>query len=542
MIKLQKLGLTAKVLPPILVSVLVILMIGAGLLVDNVRKSTNDQVTLAQDALHTEQKSASDSLLKALNSKADSLGLFMSKTAPDLIMSYDFSTLKDYQANASRDIDVSYAAYLDKGGKPLTDFQKTDDDSKVIERKYEIKSDGEMLGYVLLGMSNAAVTEGVAASDQRISEALVNVKRSAESSLSGFVTIMILDGLVILIIVIAVTLLMFRKLIITRLHDTTEMMAALAEGNGDLTRRLPVPNDDEISKLCGAVNQFIDQLQEMVGRIVGEVSELASEVDVLHLAGDEMSTHSETQHMETTQVASAMTEMTATVQEVANHASSAAEAAKKADGETNAGRAIVDETKRSIGALAKEIENASEVINTVEADSVNIGGVLDVIRGIAEQTNLLALNAAIEAARAGEQGRGFAVVADEVRTLASRTQTSTQEIQEMITRLQAGTGQAVTVMRESTEKAQETVKKADEADVALENIELAVTTINQMNTQIATAATEQSSVAEEINRNVDTINSISELTAVSAQQTSDSSGKLSKVAEQLQGLVANFRI
>ncbi len=539
---LQQLGLTAKVLPPILGSLLVTMMVGAVLLLNNVRVNTENQAGLAKEALHVEQESAAESLLRALESKADSLGLFMSKTAPDLIMSYDFSSLKDYQAIAARDEDVAYAAYLNPEGGTLTDFKRPEDTSNVIERKYPIKSDGELIGHVLLGMSRAAVDGGVAASNERIDAALSAVEANAQDSLSSFITIMSVDGVVVLVIITLVIFALFRKLLIDRLRSTTELMSALADGNGDLTRRLPVTNQDEVSQLCGAVNQFIAQLQEMVGKIVGEVEELAQQVDVLRQAGSDMTSHSDTQRMETTQVAAAMNQMTATVQEVAHHAGSAAEAALKADDESRNGRVIVDDTKQAIDALAQEIEHASEVINTVESDSENIGGVLDVIRGIAEQTNLLALNAAIEAARAGEQGRGFAVVADEVRTLASRTQTSTEEIHAMIERLQTGTGKAVNVMHKSKEKARETVVKADEAGDALGNIAAAVGTINEMNTQIATAAEEQGSVAEEINRNVDAINNISELTAESAQRTATTGDRLSQVADELRGLAGAFRI
>ncbi len=539
--KLRKLGLMAKFLPPILTGTLITLMLGAWLVIGGVKETTRHQVDLARDALLVEQKHASQHQVKALESKADSLGRFMSKTAPDLIMSYDFTTLKDYQQIAARDEDVAYAAYLKPDGKPLTEYQKPDD-GNLIERRYPIKSDDELLGYVLLGMSRTHVDDGIAQSNTRIGEAIAALENNAKRSMSRFIGIMSLDILGLILVISAITFILFRKLVISRLRDTTGLMRELSRGNGDLTRRLPVPNEDEVSQLCRAVNEFIARLQEMVSRIANHVNELAGEARALKEAGSELSIQSDTQRLETTQAATAMNEMTATVQEVARHADDAAASTQEADEQASEGRRLVEETAEAIRILSGEIENAAAAINTVEQDSANIGGVLDVIRGIAEQTNLLALNAAIEAARAGEQGRGFAVVADEVRTLASRTQASTEEIQGMIERLQSGTGQAVNVMKHSTEKARNTVEQAGQAGAALERIAMAVTRINEMNTQIATAAREQSSVAEEINGNVNTINTISESTARSAQQTAGSSDKLAQVADELKNLVGIFRI
>jgi methyl-accepting chemotaxis protein len=250
----------------------------------------------------------------------------------------------------------------------------------------------------------------------------------------------------------------------------------------------------------------------------------------------------ERQRSETDQVATAINQMTATVQEVASNATNAAASANSADNNAKVGKEVVAATSDAISRLADEVENATNVIKGVEQDSASIGSVLDVIKGIAEQTNLLALNAAIEAARAGEQGRGFAVVADEVRSLASRTQESTQEIEEMIAKLQTGSKNAVGVMEQSREQAQAGVEQAREAAEALESITGAVATINDLNTQIASAAEEQSAVSEEINRSVVSISQISEETATGAEQTTSSANDLSKLAGDLQGLVSQFRV
>lgn len=245
---------------------------------------------------------------------------------------------------------------------------------------------------------------------------------------------------------------------------------------------------------------------------------------------------------ETQQMATAITEMTATVQEVARSASEAADAASHADSESQAGADVVNQTIASIGELVSEVESAVSVISTLESESENIGMVLDVIRNIADQTNLLALNAAIEAARAGEQGRGFAVVADEVRSLASRTQESTQEIQQMMERLQNGTGEAVRVMHSSQEKTRETVAKAQLAGTSLESIKASVSTIHAMNTQIASAAEEQGVVANEINRSVVNIADISKKTAQGSSNSAEASRTLATLGEEMHGLVKQFKL
>jgi len=249
-----------------------------------------------------------------------------------------------------------------------------------------------------------------------------------------------------------------------------------------------------------------------------------------------------TQRGEIDQVATAMNEMSATVQEVARNAEQAAHAAQNADQCAKSGALVATEAMGGIDALVSEVERSAGAIHELEAESENIGMVLDVIKGIAEQTNLLALNAAIEAARAGEQGRGFAVVADEVRTLASRTQKSTQEIHHMIERLQAGASNAVRVMEAARGKGKLGVEQVERAAESLAEIAGAVATINDMNTQIASAAEEQSAVAEEINRNVVNISHGSVQSARGTEQAALASGELARLATDLHQLVAQFKV
>jgi len=332
------------------------------------------------------------------------------------------------------------------------------------------------------------------------------------------------------------------NVVVKPLKLAVDAMNDIAEGEGDLTSRLDVVGNDEIAKLGQAFNKFAIMVHDLVSEVMGSVSQLSSAATELSMVTNQTSEGVSRQQMETEQVATAMNEMTSTVQEVASHAEQAAGAANDANSESQNGNQIVNEGIKSISSLAQEITSASEVIGRLETDSENIGTVLDVIRGIAEQTNLLALNAAIEAARAGEQGRGFAVVADEVRTLASRTQESTQEIQKMIEKLQSGAHDAVEVMNASQNRATETVDHANQAGNALNSIAGSVERINDMNLQIASAAEEQSAVAEEINQNVVRIADIAQETSGSMQQIASSSEDLAHLSTRLDQLVGNFKV
>ncbi|WP_411183308.1 methyl-accepting chemotaxis protein [Pseudomonas sp.] len=246
--------------------------------------------------------------------------------------------------------------------------------------------------------------------------------------------------------------------------------------------------------------------------------------------------------METEQVATAMNQMAATVQDVARNAEQAAGSAQDAEDQTRKGSTIVQQAISRIEQLAQAVESSAAAIGRLKGDSANIGTVLDVIKSIAEQTNLLALNAAIEAARAGDAGRGFAVVADEVRALARRTQESTQQIEQLVATLQNGAENAVTAMAQSSGMAGDTVEAARQAGTALTMIDEAVSRIQQMNQQIATASEEQSSVAEEINRSVSNIRDIAEQSAAAAEETSAASVDLARLGSDLQLQVNRFRV
>jgi methyl-accepting chemotaxis protein len=322
----------------------------------------------------------------------------------------------------------------------------------------------------------------------------------------------------------------------------TMMMKKIALGTGDLTWRMKPVGHDEIVTLCNQFNRFVSKMHDSMKSVEDSTALLASSAEELSHIIQNNNASVQKQHDETDMIAAAINEMTATVQEISSNAVELESAASNADKEAKNGKRMVDETVGAINELAEEVENAVQVINQLDAESENIGVVLDVIKNIAEQTNLLALNAAIEAARAGEQGRGFAIVADEVRTLASRTQQSTEEIEEMTGRLQAGTSKAVQAMQASQRKTSKTVEQAAIAGQSLEAIEQVVETIHAQITQIARAAEEQNSAAEEINRNVVNIAQIAEHAAEGTGQTDRATAELAHLGEHLRNLVENFKL
>ena len=329
--------------------------------------------------------------------------------------------------------------------------------------------------------------------------------------------------------------------ILSPVQKLAQTMARAASEN-NLCLRLNMDTRDEIGETARAFDAMMEKFQRLIGEVYGSANQLASAAEEMSAVTLQTSQGIQEQQSQTDQLATAMNEMAATVQEVARHALDAAGAATEANNESSAGRQVVNQAVGAINTLSANIQRAAEAIQRVEADSERIGTVLDVIRGIAEQTNLLALNAAIEAARAGEQGRGFAVVADEVRTLAGRTQDSTREIQQMIESLQSGSKEAVHLMEQSREQSQNGVEQTAKAGDALAAIADAVARINDMNTQIASAAEEQSSVAEEINLNVVGINQVGEQSAQGAGQTARASEDLSRLALGLQQMVGQFRV
>jgi len=338
-----------------------------------------------------------------------------------------------------------------------------------------------------------------------------------------------------------IAFMMVRHIRRTFMHVVGSLNDIAREG-GDLTQRLAQEGNNEVAQLARAFNQFISMIHELVTQVSESGNQLTHSASEMAALSHDSQTGMSEQENNINQVVTAMTEMTSTVQEIAQHASSASEAAQAAETEAINGHKVVDGVVTEINELSKEVSDSVNTVVSLEQDALAIGGVLDVIRGIAEQTNLLALNAAIEAARAGEQGRGFAVVADEVRTLASRTQDSTQEIQGMIEQLQNGSKTSADAMRKSEEKTNRVVEKVSLAGEALNSIEQAVSDIVEMNIQIATAAEEQSSVSEDINQNIVSIHTLANNAADGAQVSARKGQELQEMADNIQSMISRFRI
>ncbi|HEY5717778.1 MAG TPA: methyl-accepting chemotaxis protein, partial [Motiliproteus sp.] len=329
--------------------------------------------------------------------------------------------------------------------------------------------------------------------------------------------------------------------LIPPLRKLTDSMNKLSSGSADLSLTLDASGQDEIAHVSASFNRFVDLIHRLIRQVARTTGDLGASGDQMSVVSQQTLTGMDHLQSTTGQVATAVHQMAATVQEVAANAARAAEAASEADREAARGQQVVAETTESITRLSGEVESAAGVIEKLHQDADNIGGILDVIRSIADQTNLLALNAAIEAARAGEQGRGFAVVADEVRSLAQKTQDSTQEIQAMIHTLQGAAKEAVTVMGRGRSEAERSVEQARLANESLLSITSAVGVISDMNIQIASASEEQSAVADTINMNVEEISQVAGETTQQAYQGVDLSTHIGELLSQLTKQVQQFR-
>ena len=351
--------------------------------------------------------------------------------------------------------------------------------------------------------------------------------------------------LVVGLLVIATALTLLFAWLLTRsitlpIAQALEAAEEVAEGN--LTRPITVDGNDEAGRLLAAMAKMQHKLRDTLQRIAGSATQLASAAEELNAVTDESARGLTQQNNEIEQAATAVNEMTSAVEEVARNAVSTSEASRNATTSAGDGRDLVQETVSAIERMSTDVQATASLIGDLANESRDIGKVLDVIRGLADQTNLLALNAAIEAARAGEAGRGFAVVADEVRALAHRTQQSTSEIERMIGSIQTGTEHAVDSMRNSTERAESTLNIARGAGLSLDTINTAIVEINERNLVIASAAEEQAQVAREVDRNLVNIRDLSVQSATGASQTSAASSELSRLAVDLNGMVGRFRL
>ncbi len=380
------------------------------------------------------------------------------------------------------------------------------------------------------------VEPGTVGGAVRISYSLAEVDAAALNNLWGELSVivpMFVMGLLALTLVL-------NRVVVKPITSVMHRIKDIAVGEGDLSQSLEFKSNDELGELVYWFNMFVGKLKTMVDEIRDYIADLNESVDHMSVVSKQTATSVEKQRAETDQVASAMSQMSATVDEVHTNADEAAKTASITNEEAQNGKVVMDETIVAINSLASEVDKAGGVIAQLEKESNDINVVLEVIRNIADQTNLLALNAAIEAARAGEQGRGFAVVADEVRTLAERTQQSTLEIQQMIESLQSGTKDAVNVMTQGKQQADQSVTQAENAGHSLDKIITSVNSISSMSQKIADAAQQHSQVSAEINHSVVNINEATNRTATDSVEVETATKQLSVVAEKLCNIVKQF--
>lgn len=391
--------------------------------------------------------------------------------------------------------------------------------------------DGNQLTYPLMGEDSKAGELAIVINDDLIE------KRLSEQTMFALVQ----GGLIISLLFFALKFLL-QSMVFDHVKSITAAFKEIAEGEGDLSQRIDYKKKNEIGLLVHYFNEFINKIHQAVKDVDIVSHSLTSASQGLQRSNQLSVSQVDNARQETTMVAAAVHELSQATEEIARNAGSAAQKADEVNKEASNTRKVVDTTAKTIDGLSDKIKHGAEVIHSLQSDVQNIVSVLDVIRGIADQTNLLALNAAIEAARAGEQGRGFAVVADEVRALASRTQDSTSEIQGMIERLEQGSGQAVSVMDEGTKASVAAVEKAREAFASLDIISQGIEVISDFSTHIATAVDESSGVTREVNINVNNINDLAEELVKCTSDSNESGQSVDNDITQLKQMLSKFKL
>jgi methyl-accepting chemotaxis protein len=439
---------------------------------------------------------------------------------PAAVWNYQEEQMKSILNSEQQSDAIAYIKITSESGEKVSEsVGAATDESKTFKLEYIEGSETNNVGSVTLYIDNTAI--------------------KAELNSLAFTTIF--KGVLLGVLLITALYFLFNKLVKGPLSHVADALENIARGEGDLTKRLRADSDDEIGTVASSFNAFVEKIQALVLSIQASVNETLSVSQNVYRASEQSRGHLRQQQQETDQVAAAITEMSSSAKEIAGNVQLTADSADQASSDAKAVSNIIQDSIESINGLSKHLNEAASVIGSLEKNVDGIVSVLDVIRGIAEQTNLLALNAAIEAARAGEQGRGFAVVADEVRALASRTQESTAEIQKTIASLQAGAKSAVKVMDDSKVKSQESVENARTSGESINSILNSTQQITDMATQIATAVAEQSTVSEELSHNVNRIVTAGHNSLEKLEEMTGNSQTMQSNAEKLRALTQQFK-
>lgn len=537
-----RIDITMKFSAAIIVGLVVLFFIASIVVLHQQSTSLNIMRAASKD-IETKSMEKQTAAAKAqVRKNAEQLVNLLKQTIPASMADMDITTLQRYANVIQQDSQISYVSFINNEGKIFASKGNKDaiNPDNLITAKVE--AEGVQLGKIKLAYNLNDFEKRIAdihkentKNENFITQAMDNALSTTKLSFTVII-------LVVALCIAAMIYFLFKYIVIDRLKTLEFRLKDISEGNGDLTQRVSVQGDDAIDRLGIYFNGFLDTIHNSMKQVSDAVNQLRASSQNMTDTSNENQRDILLQKEQINHAATAVTEMSSSIRDVAQNASLAADSAQQADMEAKNGNDVVSDTVEAINTLSNVVDKATQVIHKVETDSVSIGAILDVIRGIAEQTNLLALNAAIEAARAGEQGRGFAVVADEVRTLAQKTQESTQEIRQMIEQLQDGTSNAVGVMEQGQNQVKTSVDIAVRAGESLRAITASVSKIMDMNTQIASASEQQSVVSEEINKNIESINMVSEKTATVAQKTLSASNELSALSSNLQTIVGKFKI
>lgn len=479
-------------------------------------------VAIAALVAFTNYKIASADLEKELEAETSAMIELTNSSILEAVFAYDFQQIEAIAKSLVNTSLVTSVSVVDHRGQSLAKATDGDErnDNQITRAAVPIVYNGNTIGSYDITFSTQELNDTLASQIQ------TNVFTVLALLAASLITVYLL----------------IRSLVLAPVDEVTRSLATIADGGGDLTRRLPTDSQNEIAALAHNFNRVMEHIADIIRNVVQVNDKVRTNVNTMSSATESTVNSTSQQLREIELVATAVEELSASATEIARHAGDTAERTNATSILAEEGNTIVNLSLENVNRLTGQIESTAQKIQVLKNNSVNIGSVMEVIRTIAEQTNLLALNAAIEAARAGEQGRGFAVVADEVRSLAQKTRSSTEEIESIIVQLQRAADEAHQAMSTSTSSARETIDTASKVGSALDKIRANIGIINDMNHQIATASHQQSSVANEVSKNITAIHGLSENVVQNAQVVNHSGSQLINETSELKKQIDNFKV